>query len=384
MSEVINGYLLREPMSNRDAGFAKWGQAEKNGQKYFIKELLNPRYPTKNSPYSEDMKKSICSSCEKFEHEKSLLYRQLNEVSDGNVLRVEEFFRWDGGYYVVTRWLERAQKSDGAYTVDGKPLSLEWLSDGDSLSVEDVSVMGEQQSVRACLALSHAVMKLHSVRIVHADIKPNNVILTRTAFGGISVKLIDMESSFFESDPPDEVIGDQVYFAPESFMHMMMGSKEHPIGRPIDVFALGLVFHQMLAGSLPDLGEDYNYAFEACLDMQALKISDKVPVGLREVLEGMLQKNAADRMTMTEVYKSFWEYVYGPEPVIDVEPDTLPDDAFTGTRIEDLNREELKEAARSRIRFSSTLKPTADKDDTFDESSSRLMVNGAFYRPKGL
>ena len=75
MSEVINGYLLREPMSNRDAGFAKWGQAEKNGQKYFIKELLNPRYPTKNSPYSEDMKKSICSSCEKFEHEKSLLYR---------------------------------------------------------------------------------------------------------------------------------------------------------------------------------------------------------------------------------------------------------------------------------------------------------------------
>lgn len=74
-----------------------------------------------------------------------------------------------------------------------------------------------------------------------------------------------------DNDPPkyeDELGGDQVYLAPEACKFMCGEPVE--LTCKIDVFSLGIIFHQILAGVLPWFdSEQYDYVFEAVLDSQA-------------------------------------------------------------------------------------------------------------------
>ncbi len=49
MSEVLNQYLLETEFQNQNAGFSRWAFAVKGGEKYFIKEFIDPVYPMDDS-----------------------------------------------------------------------------------------------------------------------------------------------------------------------------------------------------------------------------------------------------------------------------------------------------------------------------------------------
>ena len=307
MGEVINGYELLAPLSNKNAGFAKWGHARKGGREFFIKEFLNPCYPTRNSPFDTKTKMVVIAECRAYEEEKRRLYTTINRVSDGNLLRIEEFFRWDGKYYITTQWLDTAQKRD-SFMLGAK-------SAQNQMSVEDLYRFGDSDvKMRCALALSHALIGLHKEGIAHADIKPRNIVLSQMATGNISAKIIDVDSSFWVSNPPDELVGDQVYFAPESVLFMIRGKEASPITCAVDVFAMGLVFHQIFSGELPKLPEDYNFACEACLDGEKLAVSERVPESVRGIIEDMLATDASARPSMETVHQRLWKHAYGSEP----------------------------------------------------------------------
>ena len=44
--EIINGYELLEPLKNKNAGFSRWTFAKKDGTEWFLKEFLDPVFPT--------------------------------------------------------------------------------------------------------------------------------------------------------------------------------------------------------------------------------------------------------------------------------------------------------------------------------------------------
>lgn len=306
MGEIINGYELLAPLSNKNAGFAKWGHARKGGREFFIKEFLNPCYPTRNSPFDTHTKMIVIAECRAYEEEKKLLYKTINRVSDGNLLRIEEFFRWDGKYYITTQWLDTAQKRDG--------FVLGATSAQNQMSVEDLYRFGKiDVKMRCALALSHALIGLHKEGIAHADIKPRNIVLSQMDTGNISAKIIDVDSSFWVSNPPDELVGDQVYFAPESVLFMIRGKEASPISCAVDVFSMGLVFHQIFSGGLPELPEDYNFACEACLDGVKPVVSERVPESVRGIIEDMLEADASARPSMEAVHQRLWKCAYGSE-----------------------------------------------------------------------
>lgn len=82
----------------------------------------------------------------------------------------------------------------------------------------------------------------------------------------------------------------------------------------MDVFSLGLLFHQYLVGELPGFDEEeYDYAHEAVLDDQELKISERLPEELQTVLHKMLQEDPDKRCTMAEVYSNLGIYLTGKQ-----------------------------------------------------------------------
>ena len=150
--------------------------------------------------------------------------------------------------------------------------------------------------------LTFNVSQLHGHGIVHGDIKPSNVIIKKTK-SAYTTKLIDFDSSFLESDPPnfEELQGDMVYFAPESFL--LIANEEGVIDSKIDVFALGLLFHQYYTGELPHFDKDkYTYAFEAILDDSDIVIDKSIPEDIAGQIKAMLQKDPKDRPTLKEVF----------------------------------------------------------------------------------
>lgn len=144
--------------------------------------------------------------------------------------------------HVVTVY-DIADSDDGAYLV------ME-LVDGGTL--EDVLAHGPAPA-GVVAALGHqaaqALGTAHAVGLVHRDVKPANVLLTsdgdaKVADFGIARALGEATASL---TAPGQVVGTARYLAPERL-------QEDRVDARADVYALGLVLHEMLTGC-PPFGE---------------------------------------------------------------------------------------------------------------------------------
>ena len=99
------------------------------------------------------------------------------------------------------------------------------------------------EALSICGDIAGALAAAHSRSLVHRDIKPRNVILSP-----VGVKVVDFGSAALSGqDPADEggrVWGTVAYLAPEQLDH----GRAVPAG---DMYALGIVLYQCLAGRLP-------------------------------------------------------------------------------------------------------------------------------------
>lgn len=290
--QVIHGYKLIGELKTTNSGFSKWGFAEKGGIEFFIKELIDPVYPIETKLLDPVMLEHKRKICQEFENRNQLLYRAINKCSDGNLVRIESFFRSGSHYYLVM------EKVNG-------------------VKFGEVQTISFQDKARICKALIHSLHVLHQQGIVHADIKMDNILFRRLPSGSITGKIIDFDNSFWERQPPspeEEIRGDPVYMAPETFK--MMQNEEGYIDRAIDVFALGLVIHQILDGKLPEFDRNrYDYPFEAVLDHAELICSRSVPEEWRQIIIGMIQAERSDRLSLEDANR-FWRSGREPSELI--------------------------------------------------------------------
>ncbi|MBE7018568.1 MAG: hypothetical protein E7413_01620 [Ruminococcaceae bacterium] len=241
---TINGYTLQGEWITTNSGFSKWGFANKNGREYFIKELVTPVYPVDPAVMTPGQFESRRTYCKEYEKRFEKFYTRINEVSRGNLVRIHEFFRHGSRYYVVTEKVR-----------------------GSAAAMQQISQLPENKKLLLMKTVAQSFCDLHSVGIIHFDVKPANILLNITGHGNYVARVIDFDSGLFREETLEdrELGGDLTYLAPETFLGMI-GEDSHP-DEKADVFALGLVFHEYYFGRLPAYSEKgYEYPFEEALE----------------------------------------------------------------------------------------------------------------------
>lgn len=276
----INGYTLKAELKNANSGFSKWGFATKNGKEYFIKELINPVYPIDKSIMSDELFQQRRAHCSQYEAKFKNFFGLINKASRGNLVRITEFFRSGSRYYLITE------------KVEGKSPSMEYIS-----SLED------EKKLLLLKTVAHCFYDLHSVGIVHSDVKPNNILIKTTENGNYVAKLIDFDSGFIKGEVLDnkELGGELTYLAPETFLGIY-GEDVQP-DEKADIFGLGLVFHEYYCGFLPYFDQnEYEYPYEAALDGGLLKPDmDILPEDVGRLISLMLDVDPKKRPSAEEI-----------------------------------------------------------------------------------
>lgn len=276
----INGYTLKAELKNANSGFSKWGFATKNGKEYFIKELINPVYPVDKSIMSEELFEQRRAHCSQYEAKFKNFFGLINKASRGNLVRISEFFRCGSRYYLITEKVE-----------------------GKSPSMEIIASMEDEKKLLLLKTVAYCFYDLHSVGIVHSDVKPNNILVKVLKNGNCVAKLIDFDSGFIKGEVLDnkELGGELTYLAPETFL-AIYGEDVHP-DEKADIFGLGLVFHEYYCGKLPYYDEnEYEYPYEAVLDGGLFKLdTDMMSDDIANLITSMLDAEPTKRPSAEEI-----------------------------------------------------------------------------------
>jgi eukaryotic-like serine/threonine-protein kinase len=159
---------------------------------------------------------------------------------------------------------------------------------------------------RVCRALQYVFEK---AAIVHRDISPSNIMMTREG----TVKLIDFGIATRSGTRDSSLTGKPSYMAPEMVMEMRADNRS-------DLFSLGSVLFEMLTGRRLFQGKSTGAVLEQVLVGRvpsAREWNKDVPAGVLQILRRALQREAAKRYTsaaeMGEACEHFlYDKGYGP------------------------------------------------------------------------
>jgi serine/threonine protein kinase len=130
---------------------------------------------------------------------------------------------------------------------------------------------------------------MHKQGVVHADLKPNNLILGR----GTVVKVIDYGLAWIKGEPKDRVQGTPESIAPETVGHKLVNERT-------DIFNFGATMYRLATLQLPP----------SCAPIEGMKVTEKwyteqfkpvrecnpsLPAPLADLIEKCLSFNATKR-----------------------------------------------------------------------------------------
>jgi serine/threonine protein kinase len=146
------------------------------------------------------------------------------------------------------------------------------------------------EALRYTIQIAEGLKRAHEAGIVHRDVKPANVIVTDHG----EVKLLDFglaRESDVESDGPGTRAGTPAYMSPEQI-------RGDAVDHRTDVWSLGVVLYEMLAGSKPFNAGRQPTLLHAILHEQPEPVHVRelaVPAALEAVLQTALAKDPAQR-----------------------------------------------------------------------------------------
>jgi serine/threonine-protein kinase len=233
--------------------------------------------------------------------------KYASAVNHPNVVRVHDFFELEDGTPVMIMDL-----------LEGETLGRR-LAREKSLSLETAASL--------LLPVVSAVGTAHARGIIHRDLKPENVFLASTESGAADVRVLDFGIAKLVREPAptteDEgaltgtggFVGTPCYMSPEQ------GFGETTVDHRTDIWSLGVVLYESLAGSRPVDGANVGQVLKRLLGEAITPIEVLVP-DLPPAISGlvgrMLQRDPAGRPAdLREVASILGEFTPVRAPAFD-------------------------------------------------------------------
>jgi len=198
--------------------------------------------------------------------------RSMAKIDHTNVVKVYAVDAFKGIHFVAIEY------------VDGRSVQ-DWLDKLGSLPVSDAVHI----AVVCAEALSHA----HGQNMIHRDIKPDNILLTKSGIVKVAdfglAKAMDEDVSMTQSGTG---LGTPLYMAPEQARDAKY------VDQRSDIYALGATLYHLLTGQLPYQGDstlELIIAKEKGKYTSAKQLRSEIPERLDLIVDKMMAKDPRHR-----------------------------------------------------------------------------------------
>ncbi|GMM28907.1 serine/threonine protein kinase [Martiniozyma asiatica (nom. inval.)] len=182
---------------------------------------------------------------------------------------------------------------------------LDYAENGELLSlIKKFGTMDEESTKYYTMQLIDSIDYMHKNGIIHRDLKPENILINKylkiqiTDFG--TAKLMDKnKDGLYPSDTrAKSFVGTAEYVSPE-----LLNDKY--CGKPADIWALGCVIYQMIAGRPPFKAQNEYQTFQKIQKLQ-YAFTAGFPIIIRDLIKRILIIKPKERLDIDEIKNHFW------------------------------------------------------------------------------
>jgi len=190
-------------------------------------------------------------------------------LSHPNIVTIHEVGEYQGRPFFAMEYVEGYSLKESAHQ---KELSLDQIID---------------LAIQICEGLQEA----HAANIVHRDIKPSNILISKSG----RPKLVDFGLAAIKGEErltkAGTTMGTIGYMSPEQVQGQELDQRS-------DIFSLGVVLYEMIAGRAPFKGDTEAAVLNSILSdipEPLARYKAKIPAGLQEIVDKALDKDLETR-----------------------------------------------------------------------------------------
>src|SRR6478609_5847736 len=186
---------------------------------------------------------------------------------------------------------------------DGHQFIVFELIDGENLKelVNRTGPLPVRRAVELALAVAEGLAFAHEHGLVHRDVKPQNVLLNGDGEAKVTdfgiARSLDVEHGVTQTGT---VLGTSNYIAPEQ-------ASGQQVDAQTDVYSLGVVLYELLAGEVPFPGENFvSVAMKHVNEPppNILDVRGDVPLRVAAAIDRALEKDPAQRFPSMDAFSA--------------------------------------------------------------------------------
>src|SRR5215813_1572086 len=205
--------------------------------------------------------------------------RAASALNHPNIVTIFEIGQSKGAHFIATEFIDGKTLRQ---LINEKPFTL-------------------SEALNVAIQVASALTGAHAAGIVHRDIKPENIMIRADGY----VKILDfglaklteqqtsnrdLETPTLLQSNPGLVMGTVQYMSPEQ-------ARGKRVDARTDIWSLGIVLYELLAGHVPFSGETPSHAMVSLMEdeLSSLRGYPNVPSELDRIVTRALRKNAKER-----------------------------------------------------------------------------------------
>lgn len=269
-----------------------------DGKRYFIKRNTDVTYGAESDPI--ELKRKHKQDADAWLNYHNQIRKEFTKLGNGTGTTV----------FPVAYFVDEGKIYELAHFVEINKIAV---SDADKSSPSDKKIceLDSADKIRILQTSSYALKQIHALGIIHCDLKPDNVPISKSEMGGYISKITDCGDAIFANNIPDEgqIVCTEPYWSPELAAYKFGNENvKSRLSCKNDVFAMGLIFHEWWTGDFPyyEGRDDFVSLYQVVHNSwpNKIKIDSSVPPWLNSLILDMLYPEPEKRPSMDTVFEA--------------------------------------------------------------------------------